>query len=214
MSNESNRQTITVIVVCVVLVVLLGGGYWLYNKLGGGLAQDNLMVQSSEQTLGSEQAAQPSKGDFSDGQADAPGSDKVLAEDFTVYDKEGSAVKLSDFKGKPVILNFWASWCSPCKSEMPDFEKVYKEYGGKIHFLIVNLTDGYQETKQKATAFIEQSGYTFPVYFDSDSDAAITYGIYSIPETYFIDSEGYIVAQGKGALDYNSLMQGVEMLVG
>jgi len=208
MSKEVNNKRITIIVVLVLLAALIGGGTWLYNKLGDGLEHDNLVVQNQ----GGDQVQSTAVPNPSESNQNEVDTDRVAAEDFTVYDKSGKKVRLADFKGKPVVLNFWASWCGPCKSEMPDFDKVYREYGDEIHFLMVNLTDGYQETKQKAVSFVEDSGYTFPVYFDSDTDAAMKYGISSIPTTYFIDEEGYFVAQGRGALDYAALMQGIAML--
>lgn len=134
------------------------------------------------------------------------------APDFTVYDKDGSTVKLSDMKGMPVVLNFWASWCPPCKSEMPDFDEICKEYEGKVVFMMVNLTDGQSETQETAQAFIDSMGYTFPVYFDKDSDAAYKYGIQSIPTTFFIDAEGNLAAYGSGAMSGDILKQGIGMI--
>ena len=135
-----------------------------------------------------------------------------LAPDFTVYDLEGNAYKLSDFRGKPVVLNFWASWCGPCKQEMPDFNTAYSELGEDIHFLMVNLTDGSQETTDSASSFIAGTDYTFPVYYDTSSEAAITYGVYSIPTTYFIDAEGYAIAQATGAINADTLQRGIDMI--
>ena len=134
------------------------------------------------------------------------------APDFTVYDKDGNPVKLSDMKGTPVVLNFWASWCPPCKSEMPDFDEVAKEYAGKVVFMMVNLTDGVQETQESAQAHIDLMGYTFPVYFDLDSDAAYKYGIQSIPTTFFIDANGNLTAYGEGAMDGDTLKRGISMI--
>ena len=134
------------------------------------------------------------------------------APDFTVYDKNGKPVKLSDMKGTPVVLNFWASWCPPCKAEMPEFDEIAKEYEGKVAFMMVNLTDGVQETQEKAQAFIDSMGYTFPVYFDKDSDAAYKYGIQSIPTTIFIDANGNLVAGATGAIDGDTLRRGISMI--
>ena len=135
------------------------------------------------------------------------------APDFTVYDLEGNPHKLSDFRGKPVVLNFWASWCGPCKSEMPDFDEAYAQYGQQVHFLMVNMTDGYQETKESASAFIASSGYSFPVYYDTDMDAARVYSVNSVPATYFIDAEGSIIAAGRGALSAENLAEGIGMIL-
>ena len=134
------------------------------------------------------------------------------APDFTVYTADGAPVKLSDMKGKPVVLNFWASWCPPCKAEMPDFDEICKEYEGKVTFMMVNLTDGVQETVESARNFIHMMEYSFPVYYDTDMDASNTYGIQSIPTTYFIDAEGNLIAYGSGALDGATLRQGIGMI--
>ena len=112
-----------------------------------------------------------------------------------------------------MILNFWASWCGPCKSEMPDFEDFYKEHGDQIHFLMVNLTDGSQETVETASAFISGQGYTFPVYFDTLSDAAKIYQVYSIPCTYFLDTDGAIVSKTIGMISADALQQGIDLIV-
>lgn len=133
--------------------------------------------------------------------------------DFTVYDLEGNPHNLSEFRGKPVVLNFWASWCGPCKSEMPDFEEAYQQYGEQIQFLMVNMTDGSAETVETVTEFIAAQGYTFPVYCDSDLDAVTTYGINAIPVTYFIDAEGCLVAGQRGMLSAEQLQQGIDMLL-
>jgi thiol-disulfide isomerase/thioredoxin len=141
-----------------------------------------------------------------------PEEELNLAPDFTVYNKEGNPVRLSDMIGKPIVLNFWASWCGPCKMEMPDFEEAYRELGDDVVFMIVNLTDGTYETMASAQAFINSMGYTFPVYFDLTEDAAYTYGIVSIPTTYFIGARGDLVAYAQGALDYETLLYGISMI--
>ena len=134
------------------------------------------------------------------------------APDFTVYDLDGKTHKLSDFKGKPVVLNFWASWCGPCKNEMPDFDEAFAKYGQDIHFLMVNLTDGYQETVETASKFVAENSYRFPVYYDTDVDAASVYGVSAVPVTYFIDASGNLVAMGQGMLSAESLQKGIDML--
>ena len=139
-----------------------------------------------------------------------PETEKTEAPDFTVFDMDGNEVKLSDFKGKLVIANFWATWCGPCRSEMPGFDAVYKEYGDKIVFLMVNLPEG--ETAEDIRRFVKEGGYTFPVYIDSKNDAAITYGINSVPATLFVDREGFIAGAISGAMNENTLRQYAETL--
>lgn len=147
----------------------------------------------------------------------------IDAADFTVTDADGNKVRLSDFKGKPVVLNFWASWCGPCKSEMPHFNEVYGEYKDKVVFLMVDLVDGQRETVQTGKKFIRDNVYTFTAYYDTEQDAAYAFGITSIPSTYFINSEGKIVkfkniygrivAGYQGAIDKNTLISGIKMIL-
>jgi peroxiredoxin len=138
---------------------------------------------------------------------------KTQTPDFVVYDADGNEVRLSDYFGKPIVLNFWASWCGPCQMEMPDFNEKFLAIGEEVNFLMVNLTDGSRETVQKASAFVTEKGYSFPVLYDTQSEAATTYGVYSIPTTYFIDSDGYAVTQASGAIDGVPLQRGSDMIL-
>jgi thiol-disulfide isomerase/thioredoxin len=129
----------------------------------------------------------------------------VAAPDFTVYDKDGTAVKLSDFKGKPVVLNFWASWCGYCKEEMPYFDAVNTELDGEVVFLMVNATDGQRETREKADAYLAKSGYAFSTYYDTDASAVRAYQINAFPTSYFIDKDGNIRHQVNGMITEKTL---------
>ena len=133
----------------------------------------------------------------------------IIAPDFTVFDADGNEVHLSDFAGQPVVLNFWATWCGPCKSELPGFDAVYQEYGGEVAFLMVNLTDGARETVDGVSAFIAENGYTFPVYYDTAMNAADAYGIRSIPATALINADGEVVGAQVGAVSEDSLRSAV-----
>jgi len=186
------KKKLTFFALAIAFALLILGAFLLLKPMNESNATNNLAAPSPQEQ------EQP---------------EAALAPDFTVYDADGNAVKLSDFRGKPTIVNFWASWCGPCKSEMPDFEAAYAEYGSKINFLMVNLTDGMQETKESAEAFLAKTEYSFPVYYDTQQNAAMTYGIYSIPTTYFFDAEGYGVTYARGALDLATLVQGVEMIL-
>ena len=195
---EKTYKILKLLIWILAFAVVIVGASVLYNRLSGEVQVNSI-------------ATTPRVAEDPTGETEAQGSE---APDFTVYDLEGNPHKLSDFRGKPVLLNFWASWCGPCQMEMPDFQKFYESHGDQVHFVIVNLTDGQQETVETASAFITEKGYTFPVYYDTDIDAAMKYGVSAVPVSYFIDAEGYFVAWAQGALTADMLQQGMDMLLG
>jgi thiol-disulfide isomerase/thioredoxin len=144
-------------------------------------------------------------------QGDTAQAVKQKAPDFTMTDINGNSVLLSSLiaNGKPIVINFWASWCPPCKVEMPDFDKLYKETGNEVQFVMLDLTDGQRETAEKGARYVQDQGFSFPVYFDTKQEAAYTYGIRSIPTTLFIDKDGYIVTGAQGAINEATLRRGM-----
>lgn len=201
------NKKITSIIATILFIALLFGAYLLYNKLNSKRFADQNLSSISESQKQPVEESENEGNIQGEGSSDTKGS---RAPDFCVYDRSGKETKLSAFFGKPTVLNFWASWCGPCKHEMPFFEKVYSELGDKVNFVMVNMTDGQRETVSDALA--EAGKYSFPVYFDSKGEAAITYSVYSIPATYFIDSDGNLVAQATGAIDEATLLRGIEMI--
>lgn len=189
------------LIMLLVFVLLLGGASVLYKQLGKNADANQL---ASETDVASEE--QDDK--------DEAENEKAMAPDMTVYDRDGKEVNLSDYIGKPIVLNFWASWCGPCQMEMPDFNEKYQELGEEVQFLMINMTDGSRETVEKASAFIEEQGYGFPVFYDTEFDAANTYGASSLPTTFFIDAQGKVTAQAKGAIDGETLQRGIDMITG
>ncbi len=140
--------------------------------------------------------------------SDTP-QNSVKAPNITITDYNGNEVTLESLRGKGIVLNFWASWCPPCKSEMPDFEEAYKEYGNDVHFVMLNLLAN-RETVSTAKDFYQQSGYTFPVYFDTYHDGYYSYNTSSIPQTFFIDKDGNLIAHEIGAISKSTLIEGIE----
>ncbi len=181
-----NKKTTIILVILTVLVV--AGAAVLYNAFSDKVAQDlNTPITGTQN-------------------ADA-------APDFTVFDADGKAHKLSDYKGKPVVVNFWASWCGPCKMEMPAFQDKWEEYGSEVEFLMVNLVDHSSETVKSAQDFLATTDYTFPVYFDTEQSAAYTYSIYSIPTTIFVDADGNLVNKYTGAMGHTTLEQYMQQIL-
>ena len=95
---------------------------------------------------------------------------------------------------------------------MPDFNEKSKELEDQVQFLMINVTDGSRETVEIASAFIEEQGYTFPVFFDTSSEAALTYGAFSLPTSFFIDANGFAIAQATGAIDGETLQRGIDLI--
>lgn len=183
-------------IIVVVFILIIGGAYFLYNKLGASVERETIATETTEAT--EEKKEEPSK--------------KPNAPDFTVKDIDGNKVKLSDFYGKPVIINFWASWCDICVTEMPEFEEAFKTYGEDVQFMMINATDGSRETLKTAQDFIEEKGYTFPVYFDTSLTASKSYNASALPVTYFIDAEGNAIAKSVSYTNSDTLEKGIELI--
>lgn len=195
LKNSQNKNVIKTLVAFLVLVLVIGGASVTYSVLSEQFREKDPL----------------SIGNITDqgitGADDSP--EKIPAPDFTVLDYDGNEVKLSDYFGRPIVLNFWASWCPPCKAEMPHFNKVFLETKDDVQFLMVNLTDGQRETVSKAKDYIESNELEFPVLFDTKSSAGSIYQISSIPTTLFIDSNGYVVTGYRGMIDEATLRRSI-----
>lgn len=184
------------------------GGLETYPSDGGSVALPTDTASDGALTATRTDTAAPTDSS-SDGETSVN-----TAPDFAILDMDGKEVRLSDFFGTPIVLNFWASWCPPCKAELPDFEAACKKYEGKVTFLMVNLTDGQRETVEVAKNFVASEGYTFPVYFDTKYEASYAYGVNSIPQTYFINADGSLEARATGMISAAQLEQGIGMIYG
>jgi peroxiredoxin len=126
---------------------------------------------------------------------------ELKAPDFTLRDLNGETVSLEDYRGKLIFLNFWATWCMPCRSEMPSMERLYIEFKDRgFTMLAVDLREGTGKVK----AFREKFKLSFPILLDSDGRVGRMYGVRSIPTTYLIDQEGNVIGGALGARDWVS----------
>lgn len=127
---------------------------------------------------------------------------KIQANDFKLQDLSGKEVSLSDFKGKKVYLNFWATWCPPCKGEIPDIEKLYNET--KNSDLVILAVD-IGEDRDTVQSFLKSNNYNFNVLLDMDQSTASKYSISGIPTSYFINKDGTISAKRVGAMSLSEM---------
>lgn len=138
-----------------------------------------------------------------------------LAPDFTLLDATGKSVSLSDFRGHPVAMIFWASWCPYCKEELPLLQGLYEQYGGQELVVIgIDLPGSKGETQEKALAFAEQNRITFPILFDEGAQVFRQYKGRGIPNLIFIDREGVIDTNYPGAMDAQKLETTIQGLMG
>ncbi|MBQ4264514.1 MAG: redoxin domain-containing protein [Clostridia bacterium] len=136
-----------------------------------------------------------------------------MAQDFTAYDDAGNPVSLKEMRGKPVVVNFFASWCGPCRMEMPYFDEFYHQYGDQVTFMMVNLCAFGNDTKENGKKMVEDGGWTFPVYFDSDGDAALKYAIRSMPTTIFVSAEGELKGRHTGVIPRDTLEKTIQAMI-
>jgi len=128
-------------------------------------------------------------------------SKKVAPRDFSLSLLEGENRSLGSYKGKVVFLNFWATWCGPCRSEMPSMEAIYKKFSDKgLEILAVNCA----EDKTTVSSFMKSEGFSFPALLDLDGRVSLNYGVQSIPTTFLIDRDGMIILRLVGSIDWNT----------
>lgn len=199
MSKKSkNKNLITFICLLALLVIVLAAASLIYRANEG--EAENGFVNNADEIKS--EATQ-------DDTSETIPSDIELAPDFTVFDGEGNKVKLSDHIGKPVVVNFWATWCGFCVEEMPAFENAYKKYKDDVVFMMINAS----ESEEVSLAFVREKGYTFPLYYDKSLSATYAYGVSGIPFTLVIDKYGSVYGYQSGMLSQEVLNSVLETVV-
>ncbi len=133
------------------------------------------------------------------------------AKDFSVYNDKGEEVKLSSFKGKPIVINFWTTWCGYCKIEMEYFQELYNKYKDDVVFLMVNST--IEDDKAEVNKYITGQGYTFPIYYDINGNAITTYRITGYPVTMFINKDFQISRIHQGMINLETLQKNINNIM-
>lgn len=175
----------------IILILLIGGSSLVYRHFENRVT----LPQVEQQTKSTDKSDENNVQNIKDEKYD-----------LTFLDDDFQEQTLSSFIGKPIILNFWASWCPPCQHEMPFFQEIYNEYPD-IQVLLINQTDGTRENRRTARDFMMQNGYTMPLYYDKTTESLKKYGLSALPMTYFINAEGDIIGSVKGGITEETLQQ-------
>lgn len=208
-NKKDNKRLIAIIVGIIVLIVVATIGYnFLSEKYGKG---QEIMVSDNQQEEQPEKSPQSQEDTTEEPEKEK--KTRLEAPNITVFNDAGEEVQLKDLVGKPMVLNFWASWCGPCRMEMPEFQQVYEERGEEVEFVMINLTDGDRETVEGAKAYLEKEGLSLPVYYDLNQEGAINYRVMAVPTTYFVNAEGDMVGYIQSAIDKDTLIEGIELAI-
>lgn len=184
--KKSSKMLIGITIACVALV-----GVSIYTIKNYNNAKSNPPVEDAKGSNTTENNV-----------TKEPNVIKTKAPDFKLKDLDGKELSLSDLKGKKIFLNFWATWCPPCKNEMPEIQKLYEETKD-TDLVIVAVEIG--EPLSEVKSFIDENKYTFKVLSDSDQSVASKYEISSIPTSYFIDEDGNIISKFIGAMNIDKM---------
>lgn len=192
------RYTVKVGGALLVVIGLLMVTGWM-DTLSGSLAGSDPQPTPTVQVTQQPEVTDTPEATEAPQESQAP----IPALDFTLTDQFGNTHTLDQYKGKTILLNFWATWCGPCRSEMPDLQAVYEDYGNNEKDLVVlgvaapNL--GQEGSAEDITAFLEESGYTYPTLMNEDASLFYSYGISSFPTTFMIDKNGNVYGYIMGA---------------
>ena len=192
------------------ILMIIMGVLMLTGKLNGtsaslgGTEQESNVAEQTEEGGTEASAISQEKEDDSEGEKLTP------AVDFSLMDQYGNTHTLSQYKGKTIFLNFWGTWCPPCRAEMPDIQKLYEEFDqeGEDALIILGVAApnlGKEKSEDGIKTFLEENGYTYPVLMDTDAELFQTYGISSFPTTFMIDRDGNLFGYATGQLSEETM---------
>lgn len=196
-----------ILMICMGVMMVTG----TMNAVSGYLSED-----VTEQEDQQENEVEPvSEAETEESQKDVDPQPLPPSIDFTLKDQFGNTHTLSDYKGKTIFLNFWATWCPPCRAEMPDIQKLYEAYDteGDNALIVLGVAGpeiGQEGTEEEITAFLEEQGYTYPVLMDTSGELFQAYGVSALPTTYMIDRDGNIFGYVSGMLSMDMMENIIE----
>lgn len=219
-------KKVKTILLILLFIVVLAGAAIAYRYLSKSYGTENPlssqnMNSASQGDAGasSPEDSEPSQESDSESSKDSlsstptPTPTPIPVEDFTITDAQGQELKFSDFQGKPTVVNFWTPWCPYCKDEMPYFQAAYDTYQEELNVVMMDVPDS-RNTAQDAIDMIQEAGYTFPLYLDTNTESLNTFGVYSYPQTFFFNSQGEFVGRITGAIpNQETLFQIIDELL-
>lgn len=179
--------------VIVIVVILMLIGYGMYDYYNEKSDKRGSLQETTEQDV---------KIGIQKGQR---------APNFELTDLEGNAVQLSDYRGQKVLINFWATWCPPCRAEMPHMQRFYEDFNNEVVILAVNMTS-IDKGMDAILPFIEEFKLTFPIALDQEGDVMNTYQITAYPTTYAVDRQGIVRTKFIGPMDYETMNNAVDKM--
>ena len=205
--------------IVLIIVVLAAAGIGYKNLAKTALGETVPVADATEaagDAVGDDAAATGEAADAAEAAEDETEATPELttAPDFACLDESGAETHLSDFIGTPVVINFWATWCPPCRNELGSFNQMYEKYGEEVQFMMVDLTDGDRETIQGVKDFIVENAYSFPVFYDTKGSGMMAYGITAVPQTFFITADGKIYGQYFGSVTEEQIESALQELTG
>jgi len=168
-----------------VVVLVTAGQYLSRSDSGGEISPVGVAGEVSLTLTGEQKTVDPD----------------MTPPDFFIITDVGKAKSLAELRGKPVFINFWNTWCPPCREEMPDLDKLYREYGQDVEFIFINILTG-EKSVHDVTEFLSDNGYSIPVYLDRQGEVARAYGISGIPTTVVLSGSGEVVYASAGPISY------------
>ena len=196
-SRASKRGLLAAIIA---LAVVIAVGFFAYNALSSSRSQ----TPSSPSAEAKSEWAKPS------------GTGPMLVDyDAIVYTESGMPIAFSEIAdGKPLVVNYWATWCPYCVQEMPDYLEIYRDYSGRVSFAFVDCADGKRETVGKAAAWLADNGFAeLPAYYDVESEAQYLYRVTSLPTTVVVSASGEVMTVSPGTIDPDTLRSALDSLL-